>query len=90
MATVKRFPGEQYISEEGARQLILRGTFAATVTDISDEHFYHEPSDTEAVRFRHDPKLTLPSYSYNSHEQVSGEREEKCMFDAEAACCEYL
>ena len=70
MATVKRFPGEQYISPEAARLLIKRGTYPARVTDQSDEHFFDEPSDTEEVRFRHDPKLTLPSYTYNTHEQV--------------------
>ena len=71
MATVKRFPGNQYISKEGALQLIKRGTFPARVTDMSDEAFFTEPSETEEVRFRHDPKLILPSYVYNTHEQVS-------------------
>lgn len=70
MATVKRFPGEQYISEEGALRLIQRGTFPASVTDVSEESYYAEPSESEAVRFRHDPKLILPSYTYSSHNQV--------------------
>ena len=70
MASVKRFPGEQYISEAGALALIKRGTFRACVTDKSDERFFDEPSDSEEVRFRHDPKLTLPSYTYLTHEQV--------------------
>ena len=71
MATVQRFPGQQFISEEGARQLIQRGTFPARVADTSDDDFHSQPMDSEPVRFRHDPKLLLPSYTYNSHEQVS-------------------
>jgi hypothetical protein len=71
METVKRFPGEQYISEEGALGLIKRGTFSASVTATSDAHFFDEPSETEGVRFRHDAKLTIPSYTYNTHEQVT-------------------
>jgi pimeloyl-ACP methyl ester carboxylesterase len=71
MATVRRFPGEQYISEEAALQLIMRGTYPARAVDTTDENYFDEPSISEAVRFRHDPKLTLPSYTYNTHEQVT-------------------
>ena len=68
---MKRFPGNQYISQEGALALIKRGTFPGSISEFDDERFFHEPSDTEDVRFRHDPKLTLPSYTYATQEQVS-------------------
>lgn len=70
VATVKRFPGNQYISEEAALTLIRRGTFSSSVVDVDDPAYLLDPSDSESVRFRHDPKLSLPSYSYFTPEQV--------------------
>jgi pimeloyl-ACP methyl ester carboxylesterase len=58
LATVKRMPGEQYMSEECAEDLVSRA-----VVSSSD-------SSSEAVTFRHDPRLQWPSLQYFTREQV--------------------
>jgi hypothetical protein len=59
MLTVKKFPGQQYISEATATELVVRGTRAV------------QESDTiVGYQFRHDPRLQLPSIQYCTEEQV--------------------
>lgn len=71
VATVKTFPGNQSLSEQAALSLVTRGSFPSTLSDAdSGPDVFRDPLEGEAVRFRHDPKLNLRSYTYNSHEQV--------------------
>lgn len=66
LATVRRMPGEQYMSQECAEDLVSR----AVVSD----------SNSEAVTFRHDPRLQWPSLQYFTREQV-----EACYHDIHEA-----
>jgi pimeloyl-ACP methyl ester carboxylesterase len=71
LATVKRMPGEQYMSEEAAEALVSRA-----VVPHSDS------TNPEAVTFtfRHDPRLQWPSLQYFTREQV-----EACYHDIHEA-----
>ena len=65
MLTVKKFPGQQYISEATATELVVRGTRTIHGSDHG--------TTTEMVvgyQFRHDPRLQLPSIQYCTEEQV--------------------
>jgi hypothetical protein len=53
MMTARNFPGDQYLSEAAARELVLRGT-----NQVGN-----------GVQFRHDPRLQWPSLQYFSQEQ---------------------
>lgn len=68
MATVKKFPGRQYISEVTATELVVRGT-----KTIQDENATTMNDSTDMIvgyQFRHDPRLQLPSMQYCTVEQV--------------------
>ena len=53
--TASNFPGNQYLSVEAAKEMVLRGS------EISDEG---------RVKFLHDPRLRWPSAHYFTQEQV--------------------
>jgi pimeloyl-ACP methyl ester carboxylesterase len=53
--TAANFPGNQYISVEAAREMVLRGS---------------EITEDGMVRFRHDPRLRWPSAHYFTQEQT--------------------
>lgn len=57
LATVRRMPGEQYMSEECAEDLVSRAVVSSD-------------SNPGAVTFRHDPRLQWPSLQYFTREQV--------------------
>mmetsp|Transcript_13470 Transcript_13470/g.37236 ORF Transcript_13470/g.37236 Transcript_13470/m.37236 type:complete len:403 (+) Transcript_13470:35-1243(+) len=60
--TAKNSPGDQWLSTEAATELILRGT----------EQVIEEGSDAViGFKFRHDPRLQLPSCMYMTPEQVN-------------------
>jgi len=63
MDTTRRMPGDQYLSEEAARDMVLRATVDAPVTSNSSD-------DNRPVTFRHDPRLQWPSLQYYTREQV--------------------
>ncbi|KAK1734198.1 hypothetical protein QTG54_015201 [Skeletonema marinoi] len=63
MDTTRRMPGDQYLSEEAARDMVLRATVDAAVTSNSSD-------DKRPVTFRHDPRLQWPSLQYYTREQV--------------------
>mmetsp|Transcript_25036 Transcript_25036/g.49985 ORF Transcript_25036/g.49985 Transcript_25036/m.49985 type:complete len:414 (-) Transcript_25036:1474-2715(-) len=63
MDTTRRMPGDQYLSEEAARDMVLRATVDAPVTNNSSD-------DNHPVTFRHDPRLQWPSLQYYTREQV--------------------
>lgn len=56
--TAENFPGEQWLSTEAAREMVLRGT--------------RPKGDDGGVQFRHDPRLQWPSLLYFSQAQVQG------------------
>jgi hypothetical protein len=58
LATVKRMPGEQYMSQEAAEDLVFRAV--VRTSDAPDS----------PVTFRHDPRLQWPSLQYFTREQV--------------------
>ena len=78
MLTVKKFPGQQYISEAAATELVVRGTRTIQESDTSSTTTTSNNSchnkDTEMMivgyQFRHDPRLQLPSIQYCTEEQV--------------------
>jgi len=59
LATVKRMPGEQYMSEEAAEDLVSRAVIYSS-----------SGSNSGALTFRHDPRLQWPSLQYFTREQV--------------------
>lgn len=52
--TATNFPGEQYLSTEAAREMVLRGSIM----------------ENGKVRFRHDPRLRWPSAHYFTSDQT--------------------
>lgn len=66
MNSVSTYPGNQYLSREASFDLVSRGTFRVddpdNIEDISD--------DNVNVRFRHDPRLVLPSFQFHTNEQA--------------------
>lgn len=72
--SVTTYPGEQSLSVEAATMLVSRGTYKACTNDTDQdgraiyEDTCHESS--EPLRFRHDPRLVLPSHMYHSDEHV--------------------
>ena len=60
LSTTSRMPGDQYLSYEAARDMVLRATSPAKPD---------EEDDTSVV-FRHDPRLQWPSLQYYTREQV--------------------
>eukprot|EP00804_Cyclotella_cryptica_P023915 CCRYP_010048-RA/>CCRYP_010048-RA protein AED:0.09 eAED:0.09 QI:378/1/1/1/0.5/0.66/3/50/345 len=70
LATVKRMPGEQYMSEEAAEDLVSRALVPASSGS----------TESTAVIFRHDPRLQWPSLQYFTREQV-----EACYHDLHEA-----
>lgn len=67
VATVSSYPGSQSLSMEAALHLVRRGCMAV---DCGAEQEYDDPSDEDRVRFRHDPRLLLPSYTYTTQNQA--------------------
>mmetsp|Transcript_38868 Transcript_38868/g.57357 ORF Transcript_38868/g.57357 Transcript_38868/m.57357 type:complete len:416 (+) Transcript_38868:109-1356(+) len=65
MDTTRRMPGDQYLSEEAARDMVLRATVDAAVSSTSNSS-----DDNRPVTFRHDPRLQWPSLQYYTREQV--------------------
>lgn len=60
LSTTERMPGDQTLSYEAARDMVVRATLPANI-------YYN---DDEAVVFRHDPRLQWPSLQYYTREQV--------------------
>ena len=67
--TTRRMPGDQYLSEEAARDMVMRATVDAVVTD-SIRSQSSSSDDNRPVSFRHDPRLQWPSLQYYTREQV--------------------
>jgi len=63
--TTRRMPGDQYLSVEAARDMVIRATVEATVAASGNSS-----SDDIPVTFRHDPRLQWPSLQYYTREQV--------------------
>lgn len=62
--TARNFPGNQYLSETAATEMVLRGTRPA-VENNSDGN-----GSSGALSFIHDPRLLWPSVQYCTNEQV--------------------
>eukprot|EP00579_Thalassiosira_antarctica_P030666 CAMPEP_0202027436 /NCGR_PEP_ID=MMETSP0905-20130828/61465_1 /ASSEMBLY_ACC=CAM_ASM_000554 /TAXON_ID=420261 /ORGANISM="Thalassiosira antarctica, Strain CCMP982" /LENGTH=399 /DNA_ID=CAMNT_0048590947 /DNA_START=52 /DNA_END=1251 /DNA_ORIENTATION=- len=65
LSTTTRMPGDQFLSFEAAKDMVIRATAPANVASTSSP-----PADSEAVVFRHDPRLQWPSLQYYTREQV--------------------
>ena len=65
LSTARRMPGDQFLSYEAARDMVMRATVPAKVTSSSSA-----PVNNERVVFRHDPRLQWPSLQYYTREQV--------------------
>mmetsp|Transcript_13016 Transcript_13016/g.21326 ORF Transcript_13016/g.21326 Transcript_13016/m.21326 type:complete len:310 (-) Transcript_13016:1571-2500(-) len=73
--TTRRMPGDQYLSEEAARDMVMRATVDAAVTSNSSA----AGDDTNRpVMFRHDPRLQWPSLQYYTREQVEAFYNDVC------------
>jgi hypothetical protein len=78
MQTATNFPGNQYLSETAATELVLRGAVEVnptTAVEIGNavEDTTSNSATLEEVRgwqFRHDPRLQWPSIQYCTNEQV--------------------
>jgi pimeloyl-ACP methyl ester carboxylesterase len=62
--TARYSPGNQWLTAEGARRMVIRAT-----TQVVDPTSSSSSNHT-AVRFRHDPRLQWPSLQYMTPEQV--------------------
>jgi len=62
MSTAQRMPGEQYLTYDAAKDMVIRATVPAQKTS--------QGRDSESVVFRHDPRLQWPSLQYYTREQV--------------------
>ena len=71
--TTRRMPGDQYLSEEAARDMVMRATVDASVTSNSSDD-----DDNCPVTFRHDPRLQWPSLQYYTREQVDAFYNDVC------------
>ena len=56
MSTAQRMPGDQYLSYDAAKDMVMRATVPAQKTSVA--------RDSESVVFRHDPRLQWPSLQY--------------------------
>ncbi len=65
MLAVKDYPGQQFLSRDAAATIVARAVRLVgtdSYDDVIDEN-------SGPVQFRHDKRLLLPSYNYNSKEQ---------------------
>ena len=67
--TTRRMPGDQYLSVEAARDMVIRATVEAPV-EATLAATGNSSSDDIPVTFRHDPRLQWPSLQYYTREQV--------------------
>jgi pimeloyl-ACP methyl ester carboxylesterase len=77
LSTTERMPGDQSLSYEAARDMVVRATVPAAVdppsaaaVDALDDEGGRSESSSSAVIFRHDPRLQWPSLQYYTREQV--------------------
>jgi hypothetical protein len=74
--TTRRMPGDQYLSIEAARDMVLRATVeaagAAATSNVSED------DNSRPVTFRHDPRLQWPSLQYYTREQVEAFYSDVC------------
>jgi hypothetical protein len=83
METAKKFPGQQYISEVAATELVIRGTKRVTPTENGNRSDNTTITTTtnsttttttttiiDGYQFRHDPRLQWPSIQYCTNEQL--------------------
>lgn len=71
--TARTWPGNQYLSEAAARQLVEWGT--RRMDDGDDDNDADDGDDDnneKGVQFRHDPRLQWPSLQYFTQEQTDG------------------
>jgi pimeloyl-ACP methyl ester carboxylesterase len=66
LSTTERMPGDQSLSYEAARDLVLRATTPAAKSSSTTT----DPTSSESIVFRHDPRLQWPSLQYYTREQV--------------------
>jgi pimeloyl-ACP methyl ester carboxylesterase len=75
--TARTWPGNQYLSETAARQLVEYGTKESTSTTGDDDIGVGTTITTTLVanyyyQFRHDPRLQWPSLQFFTQEQTDG------------------
>jgi pimeloyl-ACP methyl ester carboxylesterase len=73
--SMKSMPGNQTLSFEAARELVLRGTHLDSPTN-NNEAEQGEPSSpspsSKSIQFRHDSRFAWPSIQYMTQEQNEG------------------
>ena len=74
LSTTGRMPGDQSLSYEAARDMVMRATIPAPASSSSSSRSNDEDEDEDdedgPVVFRHDPRLQWPSLQYYTREQV--------------------
>lgn len=72
--TARTWPGNQYLSEAAARQLVEYGTKVSTTGDDDDDVVGTTTTtlDADYYQFRHDPRLQWPSLQFFTQEQTDG------------------
>jgi pimeloyl-ACP methyl ester carboxylesterase len=62
--TARNFPGQQWLSEAAAREMVMRGSAPVQTTGDDDDD-----GSQSSVQFRHDPRLLWPSLQFFTAEQ---------------------
>lgn len=65
--SARNFPGNQYLSETAATEMVVRGTRPVLTTTTTTTT---EDAGGAGLQFRHDPRLQWPSVQYFTDEQV--------------------
>ena len=75
LQSVKSMPGNQTLSYEAAKQIVLRGTHLDLLDDHDDDDddgSMDENDNGGLIQFRHDPRFAWPSIQYMTQAQNEG------------------
>ena len=72
LQSIQSFPGNQTLSYETAREIVLRATHLDDRDVSADALSEKDSSTTTGIRFRHDRRFAWPSIQYMTQDQIEG------------------